>query len=169
MQRETQDDGCRVRLQNGIPVKNVAIFLGLAGWLVNGVLLAYYLFHSPGAFSLAGVNVTYELINRQALGTLWVLIGLLLAAIPLIWKQYPNVVIPLSPLFYLIVWFSAGPFLTTGLVGGYKLAWKVATTLHLFPSFIVRDVLLPVIFLLALATTLSSMLVKKEHAPKRIK
>jgi hypothetical protein len=130
------------------------ICLCLAAW---GCLLALTIYESaliPNRLVLEGIDVSPELSQRQTWIYAWIASGVAIAIVGLRAKRWWTFTTVASALIFLIGWCMKGPIWTVGPVDGYRLIWESATQLDRLGPFLVRDLLVPLLQLLALVLTL---------------
>lgn len=103
----------------------------------------------PDQYVVSGVDVVSDLIIRQTVFYIWIAVGLGLSVLGLWRSNWRSAATCVSALTYLLVWYWKGPMRLVGPFDGYRLLWQMATELDLYFSFFVRDVLAPVLFLVA--------------------
>jgi hypothetical protein len=125
-------------------MKKLSVWGCIAAWIALAILTAYYSWTTPDKVTINEVDVSSEMAIGRLQVFLWIGIGGAFALISLAVRRW-YFPIPLSALVYLVVWYLTGTLPTAGLVEGYKLKWLTASMFGYLP-FVIRDVLLPLVF-----------------------
>ena len=133
----------------------------VAAWSLACVLEFYYIFTAgiPHQVLLGNIDVTHSVRVGQAQGIIWHLIGLASAILAFKFRSnWGSAILLISSLTYLIVWYFHGSIRRLGIVNGYRMHWYGASLLHYEVSFFIRDVILPITFIVVSALALRDCL-----------
>jgi hypothetical protein len=102
---------------------------------------------TPHHVLLGDVDVTHPVRVGQAYSIIWHLLGLLSAIVAFFTRgKWRILLLLISSLLYLVVWYAQGSLRRLGFVSGYRMNWYGASLLHYEFGFLVRDVILPIAF-----------------------
>jgi hypothetical protein len=148
-------------------VTATARWLCLAAWTLACVLQLYYTVQTQDNVLLGNVDVTHSVRVGQAYSFAWHLFGLLSAtAAFFIRGKWRVVLLLISPLLYLVVWYAHGSVRRLGFVSGYRMNWYGASLLHYEVGFFIRDVILPIAFVAVVGLTACQFFIRA--APKEM-
>ena len=148
--------------------KNAARLLCLLGWACLLLLTIQSSLLIPEHFVVAGVDLGPDLSYRQHMLYVWVGSGLVVALIGLRFDHLWIATTAVSALIHLIGWILRGPIPRVGPVDGYRLMWRAATELDAVVPFLLRDIFVPLIFVLALTGALVTFFWKKSSGPMAV-
>jgi hypothetical protein len=130
------------------------VWLCIAAW---GCLLALTIYETaliPDRLVLEGIDVSPELSLRQAWVFAWIASGVAIAIVGLRSERWWIATTVVSALVFLIGWYLKGPTSRVGPVDGYRLIWETATQLGRLGPYLVRDLLVPLLQIVALVLAL---------------
>jgi hypothetical protein len=131
--------------------------LCLAGWLVALLIEIYYIAQLPAKVMFVGFDVTHDQAAHNAYQLIWIFVGLTSAGVASASKTYANVGILFSSVLYLLWRYGAGA-VRHGLVTDFRMKWVAASGLHYEFTFLVQDVILPILFLAVISITIRDYL-----------
>jgi hypothetical protein len=140
-------------------------WLCVGAWTGLLILTIYYSIRLPGHLTVQGVNVTQDLVRRQEIMYVWIAVGLAVALIGVRLQRWGSLTAVCSSLLYLVGWYLSGPMSSVGPIDGYRLMWQTATRFGLYVPFVVRHVLVPGAFVVALAGSFLAMWRRKSIGP----
>jgi hypothetical protein len=121
--------------------------------MIEAALVAAFTWATPTTVFFNGYDVTGEIVVGRYASSMVAALGLVLAAASLYRGGAWRWLAVASAVLYLGTWFSSGVLAEAGIFDGYPLKWKTATALDQEFTFLLRDVLLPFMFLAAVAYT----------------
>lgn len=130
------------------------VWLSIAAW---GCLLALTIYESaliPDRLILEGIDVSPELSRRQAWIYVWIAFGAAIAIVGMRSERWWIATTIVSTLIFLVGWYLRGPMSRVGPVDGYRLIWESATHLGRLGPYLVRDLIVPLMQLLAFVLAL---------------
>jgi hypothetical protein len=130
------------------------VWLCIGAW---GCLLALTIYESlllPDRLVLEGIDVSPEMSQRQVWIYVWIASGLAIAIFGMRSGRWWIATIVVSALIFLVGWYLKGPMARVGPLDGYRLIWNSATQLGRFGPYLVRDLIVPLLHLLALVLAL---------------
>jgi hypothetical protein len=130
------------------------VWLCIAAWACLLGLTIYESALIPDRLILEGNDVSPEMSRRQAWIYMWIACGVAIAVVGLRSKRWWIATTVVSALIFLIGWYLRGPMSRVGPVDGYRLIWESATQLSRLGPYLVRDLLVPLLQVLALVLAL---------------
>jgi hypothetical protein len=127
--------------------------LCLAGWVLALAVELWYAAQFPPKVVLMGSDVTHDQAIQIAHQFVWILVGLLCAGAAIFISKWRFVGPLIASLIYFIWRYGAGT-IRHGLMTDYRMKWAAASGLHYEVTFLVQDVLLPILFLVVIVFTL---------------
>jgi len=136
----------------------------VSAWAGLLAFTGYYSAMLPKHYLMGNIDVVPEIVHHQHILYAWSLAGLGVALVGLKVDRWWIPATIASSLTYLVGWYIRGPMLMVGPVDGFRLMWQTAITLGTYAQFIVRDVLAPAAFVVALVGALLSLWRQKSIA-----
>ncbi|HVY22854.1 MAG TPA: hypothetical protein VG962_05830 [Steroidobacteraceae bacterium] len=139
-------------------MKLYAKIIALCSWIVTGLIQVTYELQTPSKVVMQGVDITQSVSRGHSLAVIWIGLGLILASAAFIVKRASSVLIIISAFLYLTEWFPWASVRIVGLLETYRYKWILASGLEFEIVFLIRDILMPVAFLVTLILAIWSMI-----------
>ena len=127
------------------------VWLCIAGWACLLALTIYESAMIPDHLVLEGIDVSPEMSHRQAWTFAWIASGLAIAIAGLWSMRGWRATTIVSALVFFVGWYLKGPMSRVGPLDGYRLMLESATQLGRVGPYLVRDLLVPLLLLIAIA------------------
>ena len=143
-----------------------ATWMTILAWLAElGYMLS--LLPNVGTTTMFGYDITSSIVAGASLRALWIVVGITLGSAALFWRRHWNWFCAISACLYLIPWYAMGSTSHVQLLDAYRLKWETAWTFDTIDGFVVRDVILPIVFLLVIAIVLVDVITRIGRSQKR--
>lgn len=141
-----------------------ARFICFYGWLVFALMVALgalsILVHRHPGYA-GNVDLTHWLIREQIETAIWTAVGLVLALAALTAGKLSGALVVTSSVLYLWRWYPFATALKGGFVGIPQFLWLTVTNGADWPAGVLRNVLLPLVFVVSIGLVLWDVLSSK--------
>ncbi len=135
-----------------------AKWLCALAWVLRLMFVIYVTIKSPEKTYFSGVDITADVNHRLVTVYVWIAAGLAVTAAGLPLRRAWDWTTITSSLIYFVVWYRSSSMRLVGVVEGYKLIWETAVRFEGYTTFTIRDLIIPLMMLIALLGALFHLL-----------
>lgn len=135
-------------------MRSVARSLCLTGWIVAVAVALFYVYSAPQKLVVSGVDLSQVNSMAKLYQLLFTALGLLIVILSYVLRRWGAPLILVASALYLVRWFPYQQIAKYGLIAVAKSMWTVGSIPGLRLTFAVRDIILPILFLLSIVFVL---------------